>query len=117
MLEVKCPEHLEKVRAFAASIGKAYQLQSRLDFLADYGNAGLEKDDPRRRENKCVLSWDFAPHSFGFTMYRADPDEADGFRYWFIGGLVYQGPDSPANGGAPSYTVSLAEGVGWFVHT
>ena len=49
---------------------------------------------------------DFAPHSLCFSQPRG-----------LHGGFIYQGPDSPADGGAPSFTVSLAGGVGWFCHT
>lgn len=117
MLDVKCLEHLEEVKKFAESIGLADQLQKQLDFLDKYGHDPNDTSPQRRLENRCVLKKDFAPHSFDFAIYRPDAENPGQERLWLNGGLIYQGPDSPANGGAPSFTVSLAEGVGWFLHT
>lgn len=40
------------------------------------------------------------------------------WQHWFNGGLIYQGPAQPADGGFPSLTVSLdSTKHGWFVHT
>jgi hypothetical protein len=114
MLEVRCPEHLEAVRAFARSIHLEDQLQLQLDFLQHYGNCGETPDGTR--QHLCILEQDFAPHSFAFGIF--GPADARGKRrYLFNGGLIYQGPDSPADGGFPSLCVSLAPGTGWFVHT
>jgi hypothetical protein len=38
-------------------------------------------------------------------------------KFSFNGGLIYQGPDSPADGSFPSLCVGLASGTGWFCHT
>lgn len=100
MLVIHDPEYLDLVRDFAKSMGLEQQLQQKLDYLAEYGDGN----------NTCKLGKDFAPHSFIFTMFR------DG-SYWFNGGLIYQGPDCPADGSFPSFTVSLAKRTGWFVHT
>jgi hypothetical protein len=112
MLTVICdPDYLESVRAFARRIGKHEQLQKQLDYLSTYG----ETDE---YETLCQLGKDFAPHSFSFRVLRVkrgDLESTATFR--FNGGLIYQGPDSPADGSFPSLTVSLAEGTGWFVHT
>jgi hypothetical protein len=99
MLTILDQDHFEKVKAFAERVGLADQLQRQLDYLG--ANDGA-------REIK--LGRDFAPHSFTFAMYR------DG-KYLFNGGLIYQGPDCPADGSFPSLTVSLATGTGWFAHT
>lgn len=116
MLEVKCPEYLEEVRAFARTLGLEDQLQSRLDYLSHYGHAG-DAAVPESEQPVCVLCSDFAPHSFAFELYRPDPAAEGGRRFRFNGGIIFQGPNNPANGGAPSFTVSLAEGTGWFIHT
>jgi hypothetical protein len=109
MIEFKCDDdYLAKVRAFADSLGLRDQLEKQFDYLSTYASNGGTK------ENVCIIGKDFAPHSFAFAIYQIRDGER---RYWFNGGLIYQGPDSPADGGAPSFTVSLAEGRGWFVHT
>lgn len=120
MLDVRCPEYLDAVKRFAQTMGLADQLQSRLDYLNAYAYHPDDTSFHCRTEKRCVLGKDFAPHSFSFAMYERDPeqpDNPDAWKFWFQGGLIYQGPDSPANGSGPSFTVSLAEGTGWFVHT
>ena len=57
------------------------------------------------------LNRDFAPYSMGFDVYASDG------RYRYSGGLIYQGPGQPANGTAPSFTVSSVVGEGWFLHS
>ncbi len=120
MLAIKCPEHFAAVVAFAATIGAVDQLVDKLTYLASYGGDSAAV--------RCTLHKDFAPHSFGFSLEKPDLDfltKSNGglpaadpkWKHWFSGGLIYQGPDSPADGSFPSLTVSLAEGVGWFVHT
>jgi Domain of unknown function (DUF4120) len=101
MLTILNQAHFDKVKAFAEQVGLADQLQRRLDWLSHYGAF---------EEYECRMGRDFAPHSFSFAMFK------DG-KYSFRGGLIYQGPDSPADGSFPSLTVSLASGTGWFVHT
>lgn len=100
--------YLAKQLEFADSIGLRQQLDSKLEYLRTYA-AHRGEDNVR-----CELYPDFAPHSFRFVMKIRKEEK---FEYWFNGGLIYQGPDSPANGSFPSLTVSLAEGIGWFVHT
>lgn len=56
---------------------------------------------------------DFAPMSFTF-----DIKDRNTHRRYMSGGLIYEGPDAPADGSAPSFTVSVDAGrVGWFIHT
>jgi hypothetical protein len=56
--------------------------------------------------------------AFSFAHYLLPDSTGDGERRLCLhGGLIYQGPDSPANGLGPSLTVSLAPGTGWFCHT
>jgi hypothetical protein len=104
-------DRLEKVREFARSIGMSEQLERQLSYLANYA----DHDEPKRQ---CVLGYDFAPHSFSFAHFVLPKYPANGQRsFWFNGGLIYQGPTSPADGSFPSLTVSLASGTGWFCHT
>ena len=98
-------DHLEQVREFARTAGLSDQLERQLHYLADYGHRGYQ----------CVLSKDFAPHSFSFALYR--PGVKDSRKFIFNGGLIFQGPSQPADGSFPSLTVSLASGTGWFCHT
>ncbi len=110
MLNVKCYDHIEKVRAFAAQIGLADQLAKQLDYLHDYGGGEGREDYCR-----CDLFEDFAPYSFTFCIYRTEEGKEP--KFWMNGGIIYQGPGCPADGSFPSLTVSLAEGTGWFLHT
>ena len=64
------------------------------------------------RSGSVLLSSDFAPRSFAFAHFVLPKYAANGQRsFWFNGGLIYQGPDSPADGSFPSLTVSLASGT------
>jgi hypothetical protein len=103
---------LEEVREFARSMGLTDQLESQLHFLDGYSDNG------EVRKRQCILAYDFAPHSFSFCHYRLAAFSRTGQReYIFNGAMIYQGPDSPANGLGPSLCVSLAPGTGWFCHT
>jgi hypothetical protein len=106
-------DRLEQVREFARSIGLSRQLERQLDFLANYAN---HDDSPKRQ---CVLSYDFAPYSFSFAHFALPTPEQEKpqRKFWFNGGLIYQGPRHPADGSFPSLTVSLTPGTGWFCHT
>jgi hypothetical protein len=103
-------DRLEEVREFARAIGKFNQLNAQLMRLDGGSFFGAD--------SQCWLSGDFAPHSFGFCHYILPRHARDGRRTFAMnGGLIYQGPTSPANGDFPSLTVSLASGTGWFCHT
>jgi hypothetical protein len=105
-------DRLEEVREFARLMGLGPQLERQLSWLADYGR------NPDRPSRQCALGYDFAPHSFSFAHYLLPDSTGDGKRQLYLnGGLIYQGPDSPANGSFPSLTVSLTPGTGWFCHT
>ena len=104
-------DRLEQVREFARSLGLSEQLERQLGYLANYA----DHDEPKRQ---CVLSYDFAPHSFSFTHFVLPKYAANGKRsLWFNGGLISSGPSCPADGSFPSLTVSLSSGTGWFCHT
>lgn len=80
-------------------------------FLTNYGvirEAGSKEVEKVRRVR--IFS-DFAPYSLGFTI-----EDNEG-NFQFNGGIIYQGPESPADGSAPSFSVSLHNKVGWFIHT
>jgi hypothetical protein len=102
--------HLENVRDFARRMGLSEQLERQLSFL---GNGRCWGND-----SQCELRTDFAPHSFTFAHHILPRASKSGKRaFVFNGGLIYQGPDSPADGSFPSLTVSLSSGTGWFCHT
>jgi hypothetical protein len=101
-------ERLEKVREFARSMGLTEQLERQLSFLGDRTAWG-------KRAQTC-LSYDFAPHSFSFGVYSL-PDGEQPRRMSLNGGLIYQGPNAPADGSFPSLTVGFNSGTGWFCHT
>jgi hypothetical protein len=106
-------DRLEEVREFARSIGLSRQLERQLEFLHDYSD---QEGEPVKRQ--CILAYDFAPYSFTFAHFSLPAYSRTGERqFWFNGGLIYQGPTSPANGSFPSLTVSLTPGTGWFCHT
>jgi hypothetical protein len=98
-------DHLEAVREAARQMGLSHQLDKQLDYLAGYGE----------NKRQCILGKDFAPYSFDFALYKPGPKEER--KFWFNGGLIFQGPGFPADGSLPSLTVSLASGTGWFCHT
>jgi hypothetical protein len=103
-------DRLEQVREFARLMGLGLQLERQLCFLA-HERSG-EKTD------QCILSYDFAPHSFSFCRYILPAYARSGERtFSYNGAMIYQGPNCPADGSFPSLTVSLASGTGWFCHT
>lgn len=110
------PRLLEAVK-FATEHGLLEQLLDQLDYLRHYANGDdCSYDKSLGKDTRCSLYEDFAPLSFTFNIeYRTAPDAP--WKRMFNGGLIYQGPGQPADGSMPSLTVSLAEGVGWFVHT
>jgi hypothetical protein len=113
ILDEEVLNKLEDVREFARSVGLSSQLEGQLHWLGRYGS---DSDEPAPGR-QCTLWGDFAPHSFAFSHWRLPDEERRDRTHIFHGGLIYQGPTSPANGGFPSLCVSLAEGNGWFCHT
>lgn len=108
VMSAEVAEYLEEVREFARAIGRQSHLEHALTRFSDEWFGA---------DCRTVLGKDFAPYSFTFAVYQLPkPGEADG-RLVIHGGLIYQGPTSPADGSAPSFCVSLAEGIGWFTHT
>jgi hypothetical protein len=112
ILDDELLDKLEREREFARTTGLSKQLEQQLDYLAGYARGDGE---PKRQ---CVLSDDFAPHSFCFSHFVLPKFTADGKRhFWFNGGLIWQGPGAPGDGSFPSLSVSLCPGTGWFCHT
>lgn len=115
MLSVKASDKFGATMQFAAEMGLVDQLIGKLEYLSNYANGeGSRYDKALGYDTRCELYGDFAPHSLSFSMMRFDGKE---WTFWFAGGLIYQGPDSPADGTSPSLTVSLNSATGWFVHT
>ena len=81
MLDIQNQEHFDKVKAFAEATGCMEQLQDRLNYLDAYGN------HERQGMTKCVISYDFAPHSFSLLMMRRD--ENGEYQRWWNGGLIF----------------------------
>lgn len=116
--EPECLEHMRVVVRYARQVGLLPQLVGALRWLNNYANGpGCHYDRATGANTRCLLYPDrHAPRSFEYVMQCRENEQAP-WKKFFPGGLTYQGPDSPADGSAPSFTVSLAEGVGWFSHT
>lgn len=124
-LQICCEPELAAAKEFAiktgGQIGRGLldQLNSQLRYLANYSNGeGCIHDVAEGKDTKCDLHPDLAPHSFSFVMFKREGPTKP-WMFWFNGGLIYQGPDQPADGSAPSFTVSVGTEMktGWFVHT
>jgi len=114
----ECREHFRKVSSTANEMGLRKEWLDGLYYLHTYANReGCMCDKLGGRGNtRACLYPDFAPLSFAVSMQRQDSD--GNWKPWFGGGLIYQGPDVPANGSFPSLTVSMdSTRVGWFLHT
>jgi hypothetical protein len=110
VIEPSQVERLEQIREFARQMGLSEQLAKQLTFLDSRECWG--------KRSQCVLSWDFAPHSFTFAHYVLPDATKSGKREFYMnGGLIYSGPGSPGDGSFPALSVNLHEGVGWFCHT
>jgi len=102
ILIVKCPEHLEAVRAFADSTGQRAQFeQCLIDLTANLSDLWM-----------VDLFSDFAPLSFFWSQYNLAGQRG------LSGGLIYHGQhDGGGNGGAPTFSVNLMPMSGWAIHT
>jgi hypothetical protein len=112
MLNIKCEEHLAKVREFAKIRGIEEKLQQRLDYLDTYA----EGDE--RGLTRCDLYAD-GDYSFYFRMLKRQPDGLmpGSYAYWFNGGMIYYGPGDTGVG-APQYSVRLgATDEDWTINT
>jgi hypothetical protein len=112
MLEysLEIEKYFAEVEAFAAKIGKSDQLKAELDYLDTYAEHG------ERAKSMCVLFKDFAPYSFGFTMYLKNDQGT--YVQWFHGGLIYHGAvDGFGSCAGPTFSVTVNPNDGWSVHT
>lgn len=121
------PRFLE-IMKFAAENDLLTQLVDQLDYLSSYANReGCRYDINKGKNTCCTLGMDFAPMSMSISMeccetWYKDPElharQGGKWEHWWIGGLIYQGPTQPADGSAPSLTVSLDPCKhGWGIHT
>lgn len=78
MLIVKCQERLDKVRQWAKENKLEHQLNNKLRYLDEYGEGSMLVE----------LYDDYAPQSFGFTMFRLSPTHEKGAAF-MSGGLIY----------------------------
>lgn len=116
MLDVRNPAHLQRVRAFADQAGLRGQLDTQLAYLDAYASRRAD-GTVDRRATRCEIYPDAAPHSFGFTMYRRDPETGE-YRHWFCGGLLFHGVhDGHGSGAEPTFAVTLDATTGWSIHT
>ena len=104
-MEVRNQTHFDAVCAFADEVGLREQLDAKLKWLDEY----------RDSKSRCVLTPDFAPHSFGFVL---QVPGADGdYRTLFVGGLIFHGPhDGGGDGSFPTLAVSVEPTHGWQIH-
>ena len=111
MLEIPNEEHMVGVKAFAEKVGLLEQFESKLEWLAKYGNDG--------KDTKVVLRPDIGGGlSFTFSAYGRDPRTGFIDKFRFCGGLIYHGPsDGFGSGAAPSFAVTLEPTNGWEIHT
>lgn len=121
-------ERFLEVMKFAAENNLLTNLIGQLSYLNDYANReGCTYDKSRAKNTRCTLYNDFAPMSFRIEMEKchkwSDNPElmaklGGKWEHFFVGGLIYSGPDQPLNGTAPALTVSLdPRKVGWSIHT
>lgn len=107
-------EHMTDVFKTAIEAGLLQQLLDALHGLAHYAE---ERGKQEGFVVRTTLWKDFAPLSFRFTHEITRDGET--WESWLSGGLIYEGPDVPADGSFPSLTVSVGgDGKpGWRVHT
>ena len=96
-------EHFDEVRKFAEEVGALEEFEERIKYLKTFACDDGETFDETK--TKCELAKDFAPYSFTFLLLKKD--SFGEYSPWFNGGLIYSGPGLPADGSAPSLTVSL----------
>lgn len=109
-LRIKCRKHFLQVQETAKKLGleeafnRAFQIAHQ---WTEHGDRVVE------------IYSDFAPLSFGYAILAPSHDHGHYTSTVVIaGGLIYQGPDIPANGSFPSLTVSMdPTRVGWFFHS
>lgn len=122
MLVIKNQEHFDKVCAFAAKKSAEHSewLWEQLNYLDTYAEHG------KRGKTRCLLGFDSAPASFGFSMEIQNHEGV--YEHWFSGGLIYFGDQSgwimrdgreiPPGYGVETFTVRIGEHKSpWSIHT
>ena len=93
------------VRAFADRLGLRVQLESRLAYLAKYGEP---------RPTRCTLYPDLEEHSFLFMM--ETESAPGGWAHWFDGRLDFRAPhDAHPPEAAPKFAPSAKLALGWSI--
>lgn len=83
-----------------------------LQFLEHYGT-------DNKKDRMVQLYSDFAPFSMTFTVNRPHNKEFGLWERMFNGGIIYEGPNCPADGSFPSLSVSIdpSDRPTWRIHT
>jgi hypothetical protein len=101
-LQVMNRDHFEAVVREAKQLGLWPRLLDQLRYLAGYGGG----------DRQCRLGYDWAPLSFGFSMFRRS--ESGAWVFSFAGGLIFHGD----TGIDPlSVSVSSDRSARWEIHT
>lgn len=109
-------DYYNQVCDFANNNDLFEQFKQQIDFLDTYANRpGCMYDIDKGMNTRCKLYKDFAPYSFQFVMEKTD--NGKDWKFWFNGGLIYQGPTQPLDGSFPALTVSFNKNTGWSIHT
>lgn len=113
-----CREYFQAVVNKAKALRILPLLIRRLEWLGKYAVHPDSTDERERsHQTRCCLYGDFASLSFTFAMEHRYSD-SEPWKFWFNGGLIYQGPGQPLDGSFPALTVSLSPPKqGWSVHT
>jgi len=111
MIEHQDIDRFKTILDAARALGpKALEsLESWVAYLDSYANGpgcSYEKEG-----TKCVIGYDSAPLSFGFSMFRGDGN--GGWVYWYSGGLTYHGQGS----NAMSIELNGSNEPHWSMHT
>jgi len=98
-------KYFVEVLKFARTSGRYKNFLDKLNYLHEYS-----------KDSKCILYKDFAPMSFGFTMFKKT--ENGEWKRWFCGGLIFHGSfDGYGSGSGPTFSVTLTKTDGWAIHT
>lgn len=114
-------ERFLEIIKFATEHDLLSQIVDTLNYLNHYANGeGCMYDKTKGKNTCCTLLMDWAPLSMRIRMDCTDDWDGTAGRWTplYTGGLIYQGPDLPADGSEGSLTVSLDRTkIGWSIHT
>jgi hypothetical protein len=110
----KIRDNVGKACTAALRMGALPELARALIYLDTYAKPD---DSPYKSKTRCTLFPDSAPLSFTFRMDKRNNKTGE-YNYWFNGGLIYSGPDCPADGSFPSLSVDVnpSDKPTWRVH-